>query len=154
MSTRLLALDASSKTIGWALIVDGRPATAGTVYILKGEIGARCAAAERALLGLVTKYGPTALAIEAPAYHAKPMALIAQQRVAGVLLLTAHKLGLSITEVPPSSAKKTFTGNGVATKEQVQDVAQRWSGLVCDEHAADALAIGYTALMQAQARGE
>lgn len=148
MSARLLALDASSTTIGWALLVDGRPTTAGTVSILKGEIGARCAVAERALLQLCAKYGPTALAIEAPAYHAKPMALIAQQRVAGVLLMTAHKLGLHVTEVAPSSAKKTFTGNGVASKEQVQEVAQRWSGLVCDEHSADALAIGYTALIQ------
>lgn len=146
---RLLALDASSTTIGWAIICDGRPVAAGSV-LLKGEIAARCAAAEQVLLRLATKHQPNALAVEAPAYSADPLAMIAQQRVMGVLLLTAYKLRCSVTEVVPTHAKKVFTGNGRAEKADVIAVAQRWSGIACDEHAADALAIGYTALKDAQ----
>jgi crossover junction endodeoxyribonuclease RuvC len=147
MMHTLLALDASSTSLGWAVLIDGRPAKAGS-YPLRGDyIGQRCVAAEATLMVLYTHFRPDELAIEAPAHHAKPLAMIAQQRVAGVLLLVAEKKRMPVTEIPPSQAKKAFTGNGVASKALMIETAERWSGFTCDEHAADALAVAYTTLI-------
>lgn len=145
MSTTILALDASSTTIGYAVVVEQKPIHVSTA-VLRGSIGARIDAAEQLLARLLAKWSPAMLAIEAPAYHAKPLALIAQQRVAGVLLLLAYRSAIPVVEIPPSEVKKTFTGSGTASKEQMQQVAKLWSGLACDEHGADALAVAWAAM--------
>jgi crossover junction endodeoxyribonuclease RuvC len=141
MTDRLLALDASSTAIGYCLLVDGRLVASGTVLLPKRvAIGARCAAAQAAFDRLWQQHGPTRIAIEGPAFHVQPMALIAQQRVAGVLLLAAWKHGLSVAEVAPSAAKKALTGKGNADKGMMRGAAAIW-GVIGDEHAADALGV-------------
>lgn len=62
----------------------------------------------------------------------------------GVILLAAGEAGLAVREYTPTHVKTTLTGNGQATKEQVQFMVQRLLGLPSPpkpDHAADALAM-------------
>ena len=62
----------------------------------------------------------------------------------GVILLVAQRLGIDITEVSPAEAKKSLTGNGRATKAQVQNSVMRTLRLTAPPEpldVSDALAI-------------
>lgn len=149
-SDRLLALDASSSTIGYALMVDGRFVAHGTIALPKRQsIGARCAAAHAAFGRLWAQHGPTRLAIEKPAYAgAQPLAMVAQQRVMGAILLAAWEKGLAEPiEVASNTAKKALSGNGRADKAAMLLAARSRVPDVADEHAADALGVALGALL-------
>lgn len=62
----------------------------------------------------------------------------------GVVRLAAAEAGLAVAEYAPTHVKTTLTGNGQATKEQVQFMVQRLLNLSeppRPDHAADALAL-------------
>lgn len=65
-------------------------------------------------------------------------------RASGVVLLAAAAAGLAVHEYSPSAVKATVTGDGAATKRQVQEMVARRLGLATAPRpadAADALAI-------------
>ena len=74
--------------------------------------------------GLITKYQPTAFAIEAPFFGKNVQSMLKLGRAQGVAIAAAMRHGLEVTEYSPKKVKQSVTGNGNASKEQVQKMLQ------------------------------
>ena len=77
------------------------------------------------------------------AHYEHPRTAILMAHARGVLLLAAGQNGLPVVSYNATRIKKTVTGNGRATKEQVQRTIQRELGLAAvpePPDVADALA--------------
>jgi crossover junction endodeoxyribonuclease RuvC len=74
--------------------------------------------------GLITKYQPDALAIEAPFFGKNVQSMLKLGRAQGVAIAAAMRHGLEVTEYSPRKIKQSITGNGNADKEQVMKMLQ------------------------------
>lgn len=147
----ILALDASSTTIGW-VVYDGGVIDHGTVVLSGADIADRCRQAHAGLnLILANHPDVDAIAIESPAARF-PKGLIPQCRVSGALMACAALKGLHVVEVAPSEAKWALTGRGNAPKDEMQ-VCAKLRGVV-GEHAADALGVALAAAGRVKVVGE
>ena len=88
----ILGLDISSSSIGWCFY-DGSDAESGTIKLKADHISQKLAMAELAIGDLVRRLQPSVAAIEGGVFSFAS-AIIPQQRVAGVVLLTFHKADL------------------------------------------------------------
>lgn len=123
----ILGLDMSSTCIGWCL-ADG--SDYGHID-LRGDIAARCAAAERSVAALLDRHAPALVVIESPvARFAK--AVIPQARVSGAVLAVFARREALWAEVAPSEAKRALCDDGAATKREMVAEAARRLGL-CGE---------------------
>lgn len=161
---RSIGLDASSTSIGWVYIEDGKPRWVGT-STLKGDITQRIVAAYVLTNQLIDGWGGVSLVkLESPAFRFKGSG-IPQVRVSGAIILACTQRGIACEEVTPTAAKKALQGSGKADKEamlkaaaqqlgyditQLEFIAQRkdlWvarqdGNVVLTEHAADAVGVG------------
>ena len=138
MNPSILALDASSTTIGWCLY-EGAPTDHGEIALKGDDIAERCRQAHAALQLILTNHPAIdCVAIESPvARFAK--AVIPQARVSGALMAVAALKGLHVVEVAPSAAKRALAGSGTAPKLTMRQQAALAG--VLGEHAADALGV-------------
>ena len=155
---KLLALDISSTTIGvvvWDMIRD-------TVFDslttkLKGDLPTRLYEGSKTFVALIDEYlgGHDVIAFEGPALHAKPLALIAQQRMVGCLFAAIERRGggMKVIDIPPTVAKKVLTGNGRADKARMIASARDYiPNADYTEHEADALGVAFAALVALKLR--
>ena len=76
---------------------------------------------ERDLSALIERVAPTWVCVEALfSHYAHPKTAITMAHARGVILLVAARAGAEVLELPPAEVKKSITGNGRATKEQMQ----------------------------------
>ncbi len=76
---------------------------------------------ERDLDALVERVRPEWVCVEALfSHYAHPRTAITMAHARGVILLVAVRAGARVLELPPAEVKKSITGNGRATKEQMQ----------------------------------
>ncbi len=68
---------------------------------------------------LIQLYEPTDASIEAPFYGKNVQAMLKLGRAQGAAMVAIANQGLQLEEYSPRSIKKSVTGNGAATKEQV-----------------------------------
>lgn len=68
---------------------------------------------------VIRRWGATACAIETPVYGKDPLALLKLGRAQAAAILAAINLQIPVTEYYPKAVKKSITGNGNASKEQV-----------------------------------
>lgn len=156
-SSNKLALDASSKMLGWVVwrVAEGASAVGwkrcvvahGTIMLGEREpLAVRLQAAEIAIRKLLTRFKPHAMAIEGPALETPGILnLVQQQRVIGVLLNEAGKAGVPVVEIAPTRAKFALTGDGKADKGAMIAACPRRTRAPFDEHAADALGVARAA---------
>lgn len=93
---------------------------------------------------LVKKYTPQEVAIESQFMQKNAQSALKLGMAKGCALIAAKKNGLSIYEYTPTAAKKSVTGQGQASKSQVQYMVQHLLKLKTfpqPSDAADALAI-------------
>jgi Holliday junction resolvasome RuvABC endonuclease subunit len=140
----ILALDASSTTIGFVIYADDAARDCGEISLKGNDIADRCRQAH-ACLNLILHTHPDvdAVALESPVSRFAK-AVIPQARVSGALMAAAMLNGINVVEVTPSQAKKALTGSGCAGKLQMQAEALRYG--VVGEHAADALGVALSAV--------
>lgn len=94
--------------------------------------------------GLIEKYNPDELAIEAPFYGKNPQVMLKLGRAQGAAIAAALLRDIPIFEYAPRSVKLAVTGKGAASKEQVAMLVQKLLGISCPQKytdATDALAI-------------
>lgn len=77
------------------------------------------------VLGLVEQYLPDEMAIEAPFFGKNVQSMLKLGRAQGVAMAAALARDVPITEYEPRKIKMAITGNGGASKEQVQDLLRR-----------------------------
>jgi crossover junction endodeoxyribonuclease RuvC len=75
--------------------------------------------------GLITKYQPTAFAIEAPFFGKNVQSMLKLGRAQGVAIAAAMRHNVEVTEYSPKKVKQSVTGNGNANKEQVMKMLQQ-----------------------------
>lgn len=87
-----------------------------------------------------------AVSIEEAFYAKNVKTTLALGQARGVILLASHQLGAKIFEYSPREIKKAATGNGAASKEQVQRMLQSifaMSEVIEPADASDAVAAAY-----------
>ena len=77
------------------------------------------------VLGLVEQYLPDEMAIEAPFFGKNVQSMLKLGRAQGVAMAAALIRDIPITEYEPRKIKQAITGNGAASKEQVQEMLRR-----------------------------
>ena len=71
---------------------------------------------------LLTRFRPDAVAVEIVFAHYKhPATAVVMAHARGVLLLCVRRANLPLIELRPTEIKKSLTGHGHASKEQMQD---------------------------------
>jgi crossover junction endodeoxyribonuclease RuvC len=112
---------------------------AGTMEQRLGEIS-------RWLTDVVTELRPTVVAVEDVFSHVNKRSALALAQARGAVLAVAGMAGLTVYSYAPAVVKKTVTGRGAASKEQVALMVQALVGLTTppSADAADALAVAIT----------
>jgi len=87
---------------------------------------------------LIARHQPEALAVEDVFYARNVRTTVVLGHARGVVLLAGQQAGIAIHEYPPADIKKTVTGNGGATKEQVQFMVTKLLRLKSAPQPADA----------------
>lgn len=151
---RILGIDPGLNVTGYGLIAAaGRePAVveAGTVRTdSKADMSRRIGQIHDDLTELLAEAKPDVLAIEKLyAHYAHPRTAILMAHARGVILLAARQAGVRVRHVAATEVKKALTGNGHASKQQVQHAVRDVCGLAElpePPDVADALAIALCA---------
>lgn len=159
--TRVLGIDPGLHITGYGIVeVDDRnPAAALTgdaklveagifKFTPKLALEQRLGQLHDDLASLIDETRPHVVAVEKLFAHYKhPRTAIIMAHGRGVILLVAQRAGLPIVHLPATEVKKAVTGNGHATKEQMQRsvMAQcRLAQMPNPPDVADAIAIALT----------
>lgn len=78
------------------------------------------------LSSVMAEFRPDEVAIEAPFFGKNVQSMLKLGRAQGVAMIAALNHGLSVTEYVPMRIKQAITGNGVASKEQVSGMLQKY----------------------------
>lgn len=121
---RILGIDPGLAIVGWGVIESAhgniRPLAYGAITTpAHTDIEARLLMIERNLTDLIEKYQPEEMAVEELFFNTNITTGIAVAEARGVILCTAHKLGVKISEYTPLQVKQAVVGYGKAEKRQV-----------------------------------
>jgi crossover junction endodeoxyribonuclease RuvC len=92
---------------------------------LQKDIYKRLFLIHETVCGIIKKYKPTDFAIEAPFFGKNVQSMLKLGRAQGVAIAAAMQAGLAVTEYSPKKIKKSVTGNGNASKEQVWQMLKK-----------------------------
>jgi crossover junction endodeoxyribonuclease RuvC len=82
---------------------------------------------------LIDQFLPDELAIEAPFFGKNVQSMLKLGRAQGVAIAAAVARDMPITEYEPRKIKMAITGNGAASKEQVQEMLRRMLHIAADD---------------------
>lgn len=152
---RILGIDPGLNVTGYGLIAcRGREIALEEAGVIRPPVRAtmpeRLAGLHEELSALIAQTRPNALAVEKLyAHYAHPRTAILMGHARGVILLAAAQANLPVYDEPATEVKKSLTGNGHASKQQVQRAVQGLFRLPKPPEppdVADALAIGLCAI--------
>lgn len=135
-SSRILGIDPGLNITGYGVIEVGplRPQVceAGVIRTASTlrDMASRVASVYNGVVEIVDQFQPEMLAVEQLYAHYKhPRTAILMAHARGVILLAAAQKGLQVVSYNATRVKKTITGSGRASKDQVQRTIQRELGL-------------------------
>lgn len=145
----ILGIDPGTNILGFGVI---RTEGSKAFYVKMGVIDMRKESDPYAKLTRIfneigeicDRYSPDEMALESPFYGKNAQVILKLGRAQGAAMLAASTRGIPITEYAPRKAKEAVTGNGAASKVQVNVILQRILGIDIEEKfldATDALAI-------------
>ena len=145
----ILGVDPGSRAAGYALIeVEGREERvlkAGTLRFDGSTAHVlRLREIYRQLSEIVEACPPDEGAVEMPVYGKNPQSMLKLGRAQAAAMLVLLNRDVSVNEYTPKQVKKAVTGNGNATKRQVQYMVCSMLSLASDDlsyDASDALAV-------------
>ncbi|MBN1434997.1 crossover junction endodeoxyribonuclease RuvC [Candidatus Fermentibacterales bacterium] len=145
-----LGLDPGLNTTGYGLVSIGpgspvRLVDAGTIRTSASDgLSKRLMELHEGARELVRGYEPVAIGIEKVYSHYRhPATAIVMAHARGVLCLVAALEGVPLVELPSTRIKKLLTGNGRASKAQVNGMVRRMLGVreeISPDDVSDALA--------------
>ena len=126
----IMGIDPGTNVMGYGLlgVSRGKPAmiTMGVIELSKiGDHYMRLRRIYDRVLGIVEEFLPDELAIEAPFFGKNVQSMLKLGRAQGVAMAAALAREVPITEYEPRKIKMAITGNGGASKEQVQEMLRR-----------------------------
>ena len=117
----------------------------GVIETAKGQaVEVRIRHIHDSVVQLIERFHPDALAIEELFFSKNITTGIAVAEARGVILCTAHKLGIKISEYTPLQVKQAVVGYGRAEKKQIMYMVKTLLKLESEpkpDDTADALAI-------------
>ena len=121
---RILGIDPGLAIVGWGVIDsergNSRPVAFGSIRTPAHTlIESRLLMIENDLTEIINKYKPDEMAVEELFFNTNITTGIAVAEARGVILCTAHKLGVKISEYTPLQVKQAVVGYGKAEKRQV-----------------------------------
>ena len=153
---RVLGIDPGLNVTGYGIVDFAGPA--GEPAIIEGgtirtdshaDMSRRIEQIHADLTALLAEFHPDLVAIEnLYAHYAHPRTSILMAHARGVVLLAAQQAGVAVRGLAATKVKKNLTGNGHASKHQVQRAIQavcRLDTLPEPPDVADALAIALCA---------
>lgn len=154
----ILGIDPGFAIVGWGIIESDRgnvrPIAYGAITTpAHTNIESRLLMIQNDLETIINKYHPDEMAVEELFFNTNITTAIAVAEARGVIICTAHKLGVKVNEYTPLQVKQAVVGYGKAEKNQV--IAMVTSLLKLKkapkpDDTADALAI---AICHSQSRG-
>ena len=153
MTLRILGIDPGSRIVGYGLVEVDEEAhgPASLRYVecgviqppARGSFPQRLREIAAGLREVLAELGPTVVAVESVFVKRSVGAALKLGQARGVALLCAAEAGLPIHEYAPARVKRAVTGNGAASKHQVQQMVRALVGLkrAPRADAADALAV-------------
>ncbi len=126
----ILGIDPGLAIVGWSVIEtvrgNSRPIAFGSITTPAHTlIESRLAIIENDLTEIIRKYKPDEMAVEELFFNTNITTGIAVAEARGVILCTAYKLGVKISEYTPLQVKQAVVGYGRAEKKQVIDMVRR-----------------------------
>ena len=120
----ILGIDPGFAIVGWGVVesCNGRvrPIAFGAITTpAHTDIEARLLMIQNDLEEIINKYKPDEMAIEELFFNTNTTTAIAVAEARGVIICTAHKLGVKIGEYTPLQVKQAVVGYGKAEKQQV-----------------------------------
>lgn len=100
---------------------------------------------------IISSCNPTSCAVETPIYGVDPLAMLKLGRAQAAAMLAITNSDISVVEYYPKQVKKSITGNGNASKEQVAFMLRKTVSLPeekLSQDATDALAVAWCHLMK------
>jgi crossover junction endodeoxyribonuclease RuvC len=134
MSNRILGVDPGLQVTGYAVVdwdTSGpQVCEAGVIRSSPGraaaEMAVRLVALYDGLVEVLDQFKPAVVAVEQLyAHYNHPRTAILMGHARGIIFLAAGQRQLSVASYNATSIKKTITGNGRASKDQVQRTIQR-----------------------------
>ncbi|MCA9519541.1 MAG: crossover junction endodeoxyribonuclease RuvC, partial [Myxococcales bacterium] len=132
----ILGVDPGTRLCGFGVIEPGATRTeircleSGVIRVdVKAPLEERLAVIYRELSAVIARIQPGVMAIEQLIFAKNPTSALKLGHARGVALLAAVHGGLSIHEYLPNAIKKTVSGHGHASKEQVQQMVKLICGL-------------------------
>ena len=148
---RIIGIDPGLRNTGWGIIEfknnrlihidNGRISPPST-----SSVGERLLFLESKLSVIVKKYNPNLSAIEQIFVGPGTGSSLKLGMARGVSILVLAQAGLQIKELPPKLVKKTVTGYGSASKDQIKSMIEKLLNIIPkNEDSSDALAIAISA---------
>ncbi len=155
---RVMGIDPGLTRTGWAVVErsGGRfcLVEAGVVSTSPGiDIAIRLHELSEALSALLGRFAPDAVSYERGFFNRNVRTATSVGQASGVALAAAAGLGIPVTDHTPTAVKLTVTGNGGATKHQVQSMVAALLGLKTAPEPADAADACALAICQLQRAG-
>jgi len=148
MGLTILGLDPGTRVTGFGLVrADGSRLALVEGGILAAEAGAplevRLARIAAGLRGVLDAAAPDEAAMEDAFVRTDPRAALMIGHGRGALLAVLGEAGIPVRSYPPATVKRSVTGNGRASKEQVARMVQAILGTAraFPKDATDALAV-------------
>ncbi|OUU93401.1 MAG: hypothetical protein CBC35_05580 [Planctomycetes bacterium TMED75] len=156
----LVGIDPGLNLTGYACVelveTDPEPRLleAGVIRLQKGEpMPARLAHLFEDLDAILAEFTPSRVVVESIFSHRSfQKAGLLMGHARGVVLLAAERRGIPTAELAPAEVKRALTGNGRATKRQIQEAVMAQCGLAeppSPPDVADAIAIAFCAARRA-----
>jgi crossover junction endodeoxyribonuclease RuvC len=135
-STRILGIDPGLRITGYGVVEPGPQGPviceAGVIRgaDAKSSMAARILSVYNGIVEVIDQFQPGVLAVEQLyAHYNHPRTAILMGHARGAILLAAAQSGLEVISYNATRVKKTVTGNGHASKDQMQRTIQREFGL-------------------------
>lgn len=153
---KILGVDPGTNLLGYAiLVVDGKKIKLQTMGVLRlksyEDHTTKLKEIFLQLQEIIETYLPSKMSIEAPFFGKNVQSMLKLGRAQGVAMAAAMTMGLEIVEYSPKKIKKSVTGNGNASKEQVAAMLEGILNVKITEgplDATDALAAAVTLFNQ------
>ncbi len=160
MDAVVCGIDPGLGTTGYAVVrMNGAQATVQDAGVCRSDAGTslpdRLASLERDIAAVLGEHQPSVVAVEQLySHYLHPRTAILMGHARGVILLAAGKAGIEVKSYSATRVKRYLTGNGRATKGQMQRAIQATLGLAKLPEPADvADAIAIALCCAAEARG-
>lgn len=156
MADIILGIDPGSRTTGYAVLTK----KSGSMVALRCDViqvahmedhADRLQHIYEKISEIVRSIEPSSCAVETPVYGVDPLAMLKLGRAQAAAILAMTSNGYSVMEYYPKEVKKSITGNGNATKEQVAYMLEKMVQLPeenLSKDATDALAVAWCHYMK------